>query len=255
MSTTVQTVTTSNGHHAAARSQSLNGSINIHDCHSCDPRGGCLAAAMMTFPGQVSAVRQSNRTNKPNEHLFREGDESSGLYVIKSGSVKLYLTTDDGEEQVLGFYLRGDVIGIDGQEHERSHSSAVTLETTSVCKLPLSQFSDQGRGRGYPGLIVEQMGRTNNLVLMLASKDADGRLACFLCDLSLRFEKSGYSATTFNLSMSRQDIGSYLGLAIETVSRTLSRFQDSGLLQVSRRKLEILDLEALKKIAGAQAAT
>jgi len=223
------------------------------ECHSCDPRGGCLAEKMMEFQGHIDQLRQRNLTYKSNEHIFREGEDSTGLYVIKSGSVKLYLTTEDGEEQVLGFYMRGDVVGLDGQINVPRNSSAIALETTSICKLPLNHLSDRGRGRGYPKLIAELMTRDHNLVLMLARKDADGRLASFLCDLSRRFEKSGYSATAFNLSMSRQDIGSYLGLAIETVSRTLTRFQESGLLQASRRKLEILDFDWLKKVAGSQA--
>lgn len=224
-----------------------------HDCHSCDPRGGCLAEKMMEFQGQINQVRQGSRTYKPHEHVFREGEDSTGIYVIKSGSVKLYLTTEDGEEQVLGFYMRGDVVGLDGHEGSPRNTSAIALETTSICKLPLNHLSDRGIGRGYPLLIAEQMARDHNLVLMLARKDADGRLASFLYDLSRRYEKSGYSSTAFNLSMSRQDIGSYLGLAIETVSRTLTRFQDSGLLLASRRKLEILDFDRLKQVAGSQA--
>lgn len=224
-----------------------------HDCHSCDPRGGCLAEKMIGFQGLVDQVRKNSRTYKPYKHVFREGDDSTGLYVIKGGSVKLYLTTENGEEQVLGFYMRGDVVGLDGQENLPHNSSAIALETTSICKLPLNYLSDRGVRRGYPPLIAEQMARDHNLVLMLASKDSDGRLASFLFDLSRRFEKSGYYSTVFNLSMSRQDIGSYLGLTIETVSRTLSRFQDSGLLLVSRRKLEILDFDLLKQVAGSQA--
>jgi CRP/FNR family transcriptional regulator len=232
----------------------LPGSKNTpQDCHSCDPRGGCLAEKVMEFQGQVDQVRQNSRTYKPHEHVFREGENASGLYIIKSGSVKLYLTTEDGEEQVLGFFMRGDIVGLDGQENLPRNSSAIALETTSICKLPLNYLSDRGIGREYPELIAEQMVRDHNLVLMLARKDADGRLASFLLDLSCRFEKSGYSSTAYNLSMSRQDIGSYLGLAIETVSRTITRFQDSGLLLASRRKLEILDLDRLKQVAGSQA--
>jgi CRP/FNR family transcriptional regulator len=117
--------------------------------------------------------------------------------------VKLYLTIEDVEEQVLGFYMRGDVVGLDGQEGLPRNSSAIALETTSICKLPLNYLSDKGRRRGYPKLIAKQMARDQNLVLMLARKDEDGRLASFLFDLSRRFEKSGYSATAFNLSMSR----------------------------------------------------
>lgn len=249
----LQQVSPNNRRLNLVQNQSQNSGNIPHDCHSCDSLGGCLAAEMMEFQEHIDQVRQNNRTYKAHEHVFREGEDSIGMYVIKSGSVKLYLTTEDGEEQVLGFYMRGDVVGLDGQEGISRNSSALALETTSVCKLPLNRLSDRGRGRAYPKLIAEQMARDHNLVLMLARKDADGRLASFLCDLSRRFDKSGYSATAFNLSMSRQDIGSYLGLAIETVSRTLTRFQEGGLLLASRRNLEIVNFDRLKKVAGSQA--
>ena len=223
------------------------------NCHACDIIGGCLASRMMEFPGQVDLVRNYSRVLGQGEHIFRESEEANALYIVRSGSVKSYLVTEDGEEQVLGFYLPGDVLGLDGLGSPACMSSAITLETTSICRLLFAQMSEQGRGRVYPNLISDQLAREHNLILMLARKDADGKLASFLWDLSRRFKRSGYAGNAFKLSMSRQDIGNYLGLVIETVSRTLTRFQESGLLEVSRRTLVIHDLEALKHIAGGQA--
>lgn len=222
-------------------------------CHACDIVGGCLASRMMEYSGQVGLVRNNSRVLGQGEKIFREGEEANALYVVRSGSVKSYLVTEDGEEQVLGFYLPGDVLGLDGLGSSACMSSAITLETTSICRMLFAQMSERGRGRVYPKLISDQLVREHNLILMLARKDADGKLASFLWDLSRRFKQIGYAGNAFKLSMSRQDIGNYLGLVIETVSRTLTRFQESGLLEVSRRTLEIHDLEALKHIAGGQA--
>ena len=226
---------------------------NAQACHTCDTRGGCLAEKMMENSGQVDLVRNNSRVLRPGDHIFREGEQPDAIYIVRSGSVKSYLITEDGEEQVLGFYLPGDVLGLDGIGNTACISSAITLETTSICRLPFAQLSEKGCGRAYPELTSSQLAREHNLVLMLARKDADGKIASFLWDLSQRFKRIGYAGDAFKLSMSRQDIGNYLGLVIETVSRTLTRFQESGLLEVSRRTIEIHDLEALKHIAGGQA--
>ena len=225
---------------------------HTNHCGACDARGGCLAEQFLAHSGQAYRVMKNSRSLNRGEHIFRESDESVSIYVVKSGSVKSYLITPDGEEQVLGFYMPGDVLGLDGLSELGQMSSAIALESTSVCRVPFSQLSEIALASGFPQLVSEQISRDHNLVLMLARKDADGRLASFLYDLSERFRVKGYSSCEFILTMSRQEIGSYLGLAVETVSRTLSRFQDSGLLNVKRRQVEIHNIEALRMIAGAQ---
>jgi len=222
-------------------------------CQVCDTYGGCLAKQMLVSHRQPDRTLKNNRGIKAGEHIFREGDLSNALYVVRSGSVKSYLISNDGEEQVLGFYLPGDVFGLDGSEESGRMSSAVTLETSTVCRLPIEDLDENGISQQLLKLTSSQLLRDHNLVLMLARKDADGRLASFIYDLSRRYQARGYSAMAINLSMSRQDIGNYLGLAVETVSRTLTRFQDSGLINVRRRAVEILDLKSLQTIAGAQA--
>jgi CRP/FNR family transcriptional regulator len=222
-------------------------------CQVCDSAGGCLAKDMLVNHRHPDRTLKSNRGIKAGEHIFREGDISNALYVVRSGSVKSYLISNDGEEQVLGFYLPGDVFGLDGSEEHGRMSSAVTLETSTVCRLPIEDLDENGISKQLLRLTSSQLLRDHNLVLMLARKDADGRLASFITDLSRRYQARGYSAMAINLSMSRQDIGNYLGLAVETVSRTLTRFQDSGLISVRRRSVEILDLKSLQAIAGAQA--
>jgi len=221
-----------------------------HQCNVCEPRGGCLGLQLLDSEEVRRHLSQSKRINRKGEHVFRAGEEADAFFVVRSGSVKSYLITEDGEEQVLGFYLPGDVFGLDTTASKRRMSSALTLETTSLCRFQHAYLADKAQGSSLLKITAEQMQRDHNLVLMLARKDADGRIASFLDDLACRYWSRGYSASAFLLSMSRQDIGCYLGLAVETVSRTLTRFQECGVLQVNRREVEILDHDTLRKIAG-----
>ena len=224
----------------------------VHKCHICDPRGGCLGLQLLNSQGISDHLKQARRINRKGEHIFREGEKAESFFVVRSGSIKSYLLTEDGEEQVLGFYLPGDIFGLDNTDSEERMSSSVTLETTSICRFPHAYLSEKTRGANLLRITSEQMQRDHNLVLMLARKDADGRIACFIDDLAGRYWSRGYSGSAFMLTMSRQDIGSYLGLAVETVSRTLTRFQECGVLQVNRREVEIVDHDTLRKIAGAR---
>lgn len=221
-----------------------------HKCHVCEPRGGCLGMQLLNNPGITEHLKQAKRISRKGEHVFREGEEADAFFVVRSGSIKSYLVTEDGEEQVLGFYLPGDVFGLDSTSSQERMSSAITLETTALCRFPHVYLADRAQGANLLRITAEQMQRDHNLVLMLARKDADGRIASFLDDLACRYWSRGYSASAFLLSMSRQDIGCYLGLAVETVSRTLTRFQECGVLRVNRREVEILDHDTLRKIAG-----
>lgn len=219
-------------------------------CHVCDSRGGCLALQLLNSPEIRQQLCQTRRIQRKLEHVFREGEEADAFFIVRSGSVKSSLVTEDGEEQVLGFYLPGDVFGLDSSAANRRLSSAIALETTSLCRFPHAYLGEKAIGANLLKIAAEQMQRDHSLVLMLARKDADGRIASFLDDLACRYRARGYSASAFVLSMSRQDIACYLGLAVETVSRTLTRFQESSVLKVNRREVEILDQEALGKIAG-----
>jgi len=222
----------------------------IHECHSCEPRGGCLGVQLLDSEEVREQLCHARKINRKGEHLFREGEPADCFYVVRSGSLKSYLVTEDGEEQVLGFYLPGDVFGLDTTEDNQRMSSSVALETTSVCRFPHAYLTGRAQGSSLLKITAEQMQRDHNLVLLLARKDADGRIASFIDDLACRYWSRGYSASAFFLTMSRQDIGCYLGLAVETVSRTLTRFQECGVLKVNRREVEILDHATLREIAG-----
>jgi CRP/FNR family transcriptional regulator len=223
-----------------------------YQCHTCDPRGGCLGMQLLNNEEISEHLKQARRISRKGEHIFREVEDADAFFVVRSGSIKSYLVTEDGEEQVLGFYLPGDVFGLDTTETDKRMSSAVALETTSLCRFPHAYLADKAQGTNLLRITAEQLQHDQNLVLMLARKDADGRIASFLDDLACRYGSRGYSASAFLLSMSRQDISCYLGLAVETVSRTLTRFQECDVLQVNRREVEILDHDTLLKIAGIQ---
>ena len=222
----------------------------VHECHVCESRGGCLGSQLIDSEDARQQLCNTKKIGHKAEHIFREGEDADCFYVVRSGSVKSYLVTEDGEEQVLGFYLPGDVFGLDTGDSQKRMSSAISLETSSICRFPHTFLSETANGVNLLKITAEQMQRDHNLVLMLARKDADGRIASFLDDLASRYRSRGYSDKAFMLTMSRQDIGCYLGLAVETVSRTLTRFQECGLLKVNRREVEILDHAVLRKIAG-----
>ena len=227
-------------------------SLEVLSCKNCNVSGNCLVEQMTISHDHSYQLMKNRKVYLRGEHIFRAEDEADALYVVSSGSIKSYLIMEDGEEQVLSFYLDGDVVGLDGLGADAYVSSAVSLETTTICKLPLLDLPDVVLGRGFLNLISDCLIRDHNLMLMLARKDADGRMASFLVNISKHFKKLGQTADVFDLTMTRQDIANYLGLAIETVSRTLRRFQDSGMLVVTRRKIQIYDFDCLREIAGTQ---
>lgn len=232
-------------------------SLELLSCHGCNVRGDCLAEQLTMAHDHSYQVIKNKKVFSKGEHIFRGGDDAKAIYVVSSGSVKSYMLMENGEEQVLNFYMAGDVFGLDAMGSNCHVSSTVILEHTTICRLPLSGLYDRVLGQRFLKLIAENLTRDHNLMLMLARKDADGRLASFLVDISKRTKNSGGSTEdcfvdVIKLSMTRQDIANYLGLAIETVSRALRRFQNSGMLEVSRRKVKIYDYSSLLTIAGTQ---
>jgi CRP/FNR family transcriptional regulator len=152
---------------------------NIHSivqqCNICESRGGCLGLQLLDSEEVQHQLSQSKRINRKGEHLFRAGEESDAFFVVRSGSIKSYLVTEDGEEQVLGFYLPGDVFGLDTTESQQRMSSAIILETTSLCRFPHAYLADKAQGANLLKITAEQMQRDHNLVLMLARKRPDSQ--------------------------------------------------------------------------------
>ncbi len=214
----------------------------------CLPRG-LDAAEIDRLQRAIAPRRPLQRGNA----LYRPGDRFHALYAVKSGTMKSLITTRDGEEQVVGFHMPGELLGLDGLHHEKHTCTAVALERTTVCELPFSQI--EAICRDYPGLQREmcsllgrEINEEQNMLLLLAKRTAEERLASFLLSLSARYRRRGYSDTEFILSMSRHDIANYLGLAPETISRLFSRLSADGLLSVDRRHVRIHDRNQLREL-------
>ena len=222
-------------------------------CRTCATRSNCRAARLWAAGhGLVDTSSLYFRVLEPGQHVFYSGYLNEVVYAVRSGSFKTYLSTGSNDEQVVDFHLPGEVLGIDAVATGRHGASAVALETASVCEVPLTELQNHGgcsRGLLFE-LLGEELNRVHHMLLMIAKKDAESRVASFLCNLARRFQARGFSARAFNLSMSRQDIGNHLGLTIETVSRVLRHLQQDGLLEVNGRRITIRDLNALSNMAG-----
>ncbi len=183
--------------------------------------------------------------------LFHTGDKFSNLYAVRTGCIKLTASSDAGDEQILGFYLPGEIIGLDGIEKGIHACTAVALDTSSLCAISFHNLSDVCRqlpalNEQMFRLMGRELSHDNQLLLTVTKKNADGRIATFLLSLSTRFHRLGYSATEFRLAMSRSEIGNYLGLTFETVSRSLNKFQKQGLISINHKYIHILDSIGLK---------
>jgi CRP/FNR family transcriptional regulator len=202
---------------------------------------------------RLDEIVKRNRPLHRGDHLFRDGDKFHSIYVVKTGSVKTYAPSEDGGEQVLGFHLPGELIGLDAIQDDQHHCSAKILETSAVCEIPFNKLEDLSsrvpslQHQMYR-LLSREIGNDEDMLTLLGKRNAEERLAAFLLSLSIRFKKRGFSPSDFYLSMSRHEIGSYLGLAVETVSRLFTRFQDDGLLKVERKHIQLLDLTKLNAI-------
>jgi CRP/FNR family transcriptional regulator len=185
------------------------------------------------------------------EHIFREGDEFTAIAAVRAGTVKTYVLDPAGHEQVLGFFLPGEVIGLNAISQSRYPCNAIALDTVMLCrfsfpKMALLATRLPGLQAQLFRLLSQDIGKA---ALLAGDYTADERMAAFLVSLSRRYAQRGFSPTRYHLTMARTDMANYLRLAPETVSRVLRRFQDEGLLQVERRELEIHDLPKLQALS------
>lgn len=183
-------------------------------------------------------------------HLFRIGDPLRALFAVRGGFFKTYLIEQSGREQVLGFHLPGELIGLDAIWPQKHQCNAVALNTASVCELPYGAITDLSQQ--LPGLqqsLLRLLSKELALSHSLASDfTAEERVAGFLMSLSSRMKVRGLSETQLTLAMSRRDLANYLRLATETVSRVFSRFEQEGLVSVDRREVTLRDTEKLAKL-------
>ncbi len=191
---------------------------------------------------------------KRGQVLYRAGEEFTSIYSIRSGSVKTYISTDDGRLQITGFHVPGELLGLNAIGENRYNCEAVALEASSVCKISLECFQEialQIPSVNYQMLrmMSKEIKHHQDLMLLLGKMSAEERLATYLLSLSRRFALRNYSPNQFNLSMSRGDIGNYVGIAEETVCRIFTRFQEEGLIIIRRRHIILTDIERLSVIA------
>ncbi len=190
-----------------------------------------------------------------NELLYHEGTPFQSIYAVRSGAVKGYRTTSDGREQVTGFYFPGEIFGMDGISNSSHASSARALETSAICAIPFDSLerlsaSMPSLQRHLFQLMSREITDDQLLITLLSKNSADERVATLLLSIANRNARRNLSASQFRLPMSRVDIGNYLGLTVETISRVFSRMQKTGVLRVDNKEIEILDQEALQQAAN-----
>ncbi len=202
---------------------------------------------------KLELVVKGSKPLHKGHHLFRINDKFDSLYAVRSGSVKSYIIDEHGEEQIIGFYFPGEILGFDAIDSKQHTCSSVALETSTFCYLPFERLNEiclkiPDLQNQMFRLLSRELTSENKLLLTINRKTAEERIATFLISLSSRFKILGYSAREYNLSMSRQEIGNYLGLTIETVSRLLNRFQSNGVITINRKAIRIENLAALQAI-------
>ena len=229
-------------------------------CSSCNLRELCMPMGLTADELQrINTLVSGRRKIKRGAHLFRIGDRFANLYAIRTGFFKTSVCSDEGREQVTGFQMAGEVMGLDGIVNDYHTCDAVALEDAEVCAMPFDRVEElsgevHGLRRHVHKIMSREIVRENGVMLLLGSMRAEERLAAFLLNLVQRLHARGFSRTELVLRMTREEIGSYLGLKLETVSRTFSKFVESGIVAARRRHLRILDRKALQDIVNQQSA-
>lgn len=223
-------------------------------CSTCSLQELCLPGGLDS--SEVLALERvvtARRRLRKGEALYQTRDPFVGIYAMRFGSTKTAILAADGHEQVSGFHMVGDIIGLDGIGTGEHTCNCSALEDTEVCLLPFAKLEELARH--VPSLqqhlhrvLSREIVREHGVMLLLGTMRAEERLAVFLLNLSQRYHRRGYSATEFNLRMTREEIGSFLGLKLETVSRLFSRFQDEGLIEVQQRAVRLVKLDELRSM-------
>ena len=225
-------------------------------CSSCNLRELCLPKGLDDEDlTRVEKIVYARRRVRRGEALFNAGDEFHSIYAVRSGFFKTTILNEDGREQVTGFNMPGELLGMDGIGTGSYHGNAVALEDCEVCVLPFSMVEELGREiptlqRHLHCVLSREIVRDHGVMMLLGSMRAEERLAVFLLNLSKRFMRRGYSPSDFHLRMTREEIGSYLGLKLETVSRLFSKFQEDGLIEVQQKHVRITNIDGLEQVLG-----
>jgi CRP/FNR family transcriptional regulator len=227
-------------------------------CSSCNLRELCLPQGLdQEDLERVEQVVYARRRIRRGEALFNTGGDFNAIYAIRSGFFKTSVIDGEGREQVTGFFMGGELLGMDGIGAGHYNGTAIALEDSEVCVMPFNLVEDMSREipklqRHLHSVLAREIVRDHGVMMLLGSMRAEERLAAFLLNLSKRFTRRGYSPSEFHLRMTREEIGSFLGLKLETVSRLFSKFQEDGLIEVQQKHVRIRDSEGLEQLLGSK---
>ena len=227
-------------------------------CSSCNLRELCLPMGLNADEmDKLDRVISTRKRIKRGQALFSVGDKFTALYAVRSGFFKTCVTTADGRDQVTGFQMTGEIIGMDGIVSDHHSCDAVALEDAEVCIMPFDQVEELSREfttlqHHVHKILSREIVRDHGVMLLLGSMRAEERLAAFLLNLVQRLHARGFSQSEFVLRMTREEIGSYLGMKLETVSRTFSKFVEDGIIEVKQRYVHIKNVDGLRQIVNPQ---
>jgi CRP/FNR family transcriptional regulator len=242
----------------SASSPSVN-SLNLPalraSCSACSMHQLCLPMGLADEDLQrLDQIIGRRRRIARGDSLYRVGDEFTMLYAIRLGHFKTFQSNSNGNHQITGFQMAGELLGMDAIGTSQHLCEAIALEDSEVCEIPFSQLEDLLSDipvllRHFHRMMSQEISREQNVMLLLSNMKAPEKLAAFLINLSTRYATRGYAANRFQLRMTREEIGNYLGLAVESVSRLLSDFKKKGWLNVNHREIELTELPALRAVA------
>ena len=235
----------------------INHSIKVA-CSNCNMRDLCMPIGLSAEElMRVDELVTRRPVIKRGTTLFRSGEKFTSLYAIRTGFFKTSVTTEDGRDQVTGFQMAGEIMGLDGIVNDHHTCDAIAIEDAEVCVLPFERIEEISREvkalqHHVHKIMSREIVREHGVMLLLGNMRAEERLAAFLLNLVQRLHARGFSQSDLVLRMTREEIGSYLGLTLETVSRTFSKFADDGLIAVNQRHIQIQNADALKRMVNLQ---
>ncbi len=228
-------------------------------CSTCNLRELCLPFGLsLEELERLDDLISTRRRIKRGDYLYRVGDSFDAIYAIRSGFFKTDVLLEDGREQVTGFQMGGELLGLDGISTEHHTCNAIALEDSEICAIPFARLESLSREihtlqRHFHKVMSREIVRDHGVMMLLGTMRAEERLAAFLLNLSQRFTTRGFSHAEFYLRMTREEIGSYLGLKLETVSRAFSQFQEEGHIAVQQKHVRILNVDGLKALLNQRA--
>jgi CRP/FNR family transcriptional regulator, anaerobic regulatory protein len=244
------------GAKAVTQMDLVRSTTHASSCSNCCLRNVCLPCGLgLEKYGELEELTRVKRRIARGAALYRSGDAFESLYALRSGAFKSVSVSHNGDEKVTGLHLPGEVMGLDAINGKRHGYDAIALEDSEICVIPYARLTQLAfripeLQQQLLRMLSGDISRDQGLMMLLGAMDAEQRLAAFLLSLSKRHEKLGYAPTRFSLRMTREDIGSYLGLTLETVSRLFSRLQREGLISSHHREVELKDPLGLRERVG-----